>query len=647
MAELRFRFIELALRALGPGSPSRELARGELMDRLAHADPAAADDTLEMASARLERGNPRPLRQAALIFSGLLALLGILSMLWTDAYAEIKQLNPHYGFLGHKVRHQKEMEERLSRGMDSEQRLFLFANTRYADLPEVLEWQQSFEQEMPSDPAWLEEAILTSESRDRLLLERLDKFGASLEPDNGFWDLLVALHSKESSPFFEAFTKPRVESHLPARTKLRMEMLGTPRTLAEQVEQGFFVFRQRSWPPQEISKHYIDYTRADNLEAWAESKKIWESWAFRLQPWGSRDTEIHKLLDLDRMAMVMGGHRGGRGQWVDAERFKRVRAVVSRFRALSHGFGTASPPVTDFRREASSIVRNNADQALPGTFTAADFTPGRLAEHAVSDRYMAVCGASLLAFFALAAAFEGWRRLLPRRGLAAGLLPLFRPADVAWTFCLGVLLPFAWHLGITRFTPLGCRHIGLMEWDMMPAMQQAAGSLAFSVCMLQQTLRWRLARRMGVIGLRSPLLWVGWVMAAVAALFVPLIGIVGMLTRHQEPFLVLGSSMLGIPLLWIVWRAGITAVQPQETSFEGILLSRLLVPAYTVAAAVLLLAVPSLQREEQAWVARDHMSGPARDGSLMLQMDAHALASVRAALAEAWQGTSTDPLPAP
>ena len=81
-----------------------------------------------------------------------------------------------------------------------------------------------------------------------------------------------------------------------------------------------------------------------------------------------------------------------------------------------------------------------------------------------------------------------------------------------------------------------------------------------------------------------------------------------------------------------------TALQPQEAALEGVLLSRLLVPAYTVAAGVLLLAVVPLQKEERKWVARDTLGSPATDGSLMQAIDARTLAGIRAALRETWDG---------
>ena len=647
MADARFHFIELASRALRGNPPAHELARGELMDRLAHADPAATDDSLEAACARLERGGPRPARQAAVMLGGLLVLLGFLLPLLGGACKELKQLNPHYGFLGLGTRQQKEFESRLTAGMTPEERLFLLANTRYAEAAEVVEWQQSFEKELPGDPAWLEEAILTSESPDPRLRERLVQIGASLEPDNGFWDLLEGFRSKRNAPFLEAFAKPRIESHIPARTKRRLEMLGRPRTLAEQVEQNHFVFRQRSWPELAVGRSMVVHgSQARGPEDWRKTMDMWAAFGFELPTWGDRGTEFQKLNGLGAAVLMLEGDARARGLTNEEERMKRMKGVLSGIPSVSSGgFGIrarpgASPPVpaTSFRPQASSITRNAADNALPGTFTAEDFTPGRLAEHAVFDRYMALCGATIFVLFAVLAAFEGWRRLPARRGLAAGLIPLFKAVDAAWVAGLGILLPLAWHIGITRFTPLGCRYLGLMEWDMMPGLQQAGGSLLFSACMLQQTLRWRLAKRMGLIGLRASKLWSGWTVAAVAALFVPAIGMVVMVPRQQETFLLLGSSMAGIPMLWLIWRAGMTALQPQEAALEGVLLSRLLVPAYTVAAGVLLLAVVPLQKEERKWVARDTLGSPATDGSLMQAIDARTLAGIRAALREAWDG---------
>ena len=54
MLETRLRFIDLATRPLAGKGAAEDLARGELMDRLAHSTPAGGDDSLETAIVRLE-----------------------------------------------------------------------------------------------------------------------------------------------------------------------------------------------------------------------------------------------------------------------------------------------------------------------------------------------------------------------------------------------------------------------------------------------------------------------------------------------------------------------------------------------------------------------------------------------------------------
>lgn len=637
MPDPRFHFIDLVVRPLRGNQKGEELARGELMDRLAHGKPAAGDDTLEVAITRLEAKPSRPARRAGIVIGGLCLLLLVLVPVIRAGYEELVRLNPHYHFLGHAIRHQREFENRLTAGLGPAERLFLLANTRSVESSEVAEWQDSFDKQLPGDPGWLEEAILTSEASDPLVRERLDQLGASLDPDNGLWDLLEFQHSKRNKPFLEAFAKPRIESHLPARTKMRLEMLGPPVTLADQVERNHFLFRQRSWGnfasvPGIV--HYLTHSRGPEEwlkpEEWLEMTERWATVGFRLPLWGDGGTEYRKLVELRAVIPVLQRQARDHALWREEERMKRVAAVLS----------PLTGPPTPSRRlssHASSITRHRADFALPGTFTAEEFTPGRLAEHAVFDRYMALSGALLFALFAVLAAFEGWRRLPAPRGLAAGVLPIFRPVDIAWLGAFGIILPLLWHVGVTRFTPLGCRHLGLMEWDMMPAVQQAGGSFLFSACMILQTARWRAAKRMGFLGFRAPRLWAGWCIAAMAALFVPVMGMVIWMPRRQEEFLVLGSAMAGMPLLWLIWRSAMTAMQPQEASSEGVLLARVVIPVYTAAAGVLLALTLCLSAEEKKWVARDSLGGPATDGSLMQAVDVRAIQKIRADLQQAWR----------
>ena len=61
MPDPQSRFIDLATRPLAGREAEETLARGELMDRLAHSGPVAGDDDLETAVAGLEKRSPAAL----------------------------------------------------------------------------------------------------------------------------------------------------------------------------------------------------------------------------------------------------------------------------------------------------------------------------------------------------------------------------------------------------------------------------------------------------------------------------------------------------------------------------------------------------------------------------------------------------------
>jgi hypothetical protein len=265
----------------------------------------------------------------------------------------------------------------------------------------------------------------------------------------------------------------------------------------------------------------------------------------------------------------------------------------------------------------------------------AEFEPGRRAEFALADRYFALTAACIFTFFAFLAALEVWPRPGEIRGMALGLSPLLQRVDFAWLAGLGIAVPLAWHVLVTRFTPLACRDFALTEWDMIPAFSQAGGSVLLSVCLLLQTARWRIARRGGFLALRPPVLWPGWAAAAVAALFVPSLGVVRYLTKWEEEFLLLGSTAAGLPLLWLLWRGGAIAFGPRAASLGGVLTCRLLFPAFLTMAALLLAFMPLLKSEERRWVARDTVGGTDPAGSGLGRLEARTRAALRAELLEA------------
>lgn len=287
----------------------------------------------------------------------------------------------------------------------------------------------------------------------------------------------------------------------------------------------------------------------------------------------------------------------------DADRLERVADMESELRKRA---STAKPK--DFSRHSGTFEKWGFEyhQQIP---SAVERKPVRLAEYAVADRFTALTGVIAAFLVAAGGLIEILRRgVLPRR-LAGGLMPLFRASDRAWLFGLGLVLPAVWWFGITWYSPLGCRDIGLTFFEikgfpmMQPWLSQGLGGLVLAFVLLVQTARWRLGKRGAFLSLRPERMWIGWTMAVLAALFIPTQGIVRYLSADQDKFLLYGSAAGGIALLWLLWQAAMGLFVARENALGGQVLLRLLMPGVIALALLLLGAMPLLRKSERKWVA--------------------------------------------
>lgn len=648
MLEARQRLIDLATRPLAGNQTACDLAQGELMDRLAHARPADGDDLLEEATRRLEDIPPRAPWQSALGFAAALALSGaILFPVLRAAWQEMKELNPVYGFITFDYTHDEEWEARITDGLDAEKRAFLLANTQgFAHGAQAIRYAEASKR-FPEDPADFEEflayLLTTAANRQRTDCPPspgLMDHARRIDPGNGWWTLAGAELAYTSGYRWDSQQKrsdwisnelergarePRYASHLPGRTVRRLEMLAPVSDIASMVSRQRFASRQR------------------NLDDPSQSNIIWNG----------REMEL-RYTSLKRLIATWEDHvrrqlQPEQGAVLDSEVIFKIRQVSGTFfhGATRKGLPDEAARMDRWTKEAADILSRTPSlgprryaMTVSGSrqdFIAdvAEFEPGRRAEFALADRFFALTAACCFVVFAFLAALETWRRPEEIRGMALGLSPLFRPVDFAWLAGLGLAVPLAWHVLITRFTPLGCRDFAMTEWGMIPSFAQAGGSLLFATCMLLQTARWRLAKRAGILALRPQLLWPGWGAAAVAAVFAPCLGIVQYLTKWQEEFLLLGSTAAGIPLLWLLWRGGAIAFGPRSGSLGGVLTCRLVFPAFLAMAALLLALMPLLKSEERRWVARDTVGGTDPAGSGLGRLEARTQAALRQQLLDA------------
>ena len=665
----RFRFIDLAVGPLGKTAEA-ELARGELMSRVMHAEPAAGDDTLAMAEGRLEKSGSARLRWAALTITGLVVLIGALVPIVKAAWEEGQMLNPLYHFSSSWYHWTPKAQEHITASLNREEKIFLLANTGNVDDLEVLDWRKEVVKEPTTE--YLEEivaeglegqlplfqsprALASNRERRFPSLDCLLEWAAEQEPDNGRWPLETARilhapavsfdpsgrraylgdpgHLREAVKLIEkAAALPRIESQLQADTRRRLQLIGPVATVADQVPQNQFLSVQRERLPYGHQLHSVWLARGQELvrekdpAAWKAWVNHWAKIELALPAWGKAQTEGAELERLAATASAFAVQATDLGLAEEAARLKKVfRQALTLPRYLS----------VDEYRAAATITGGNHSRQLAVVEDLSAYTSGRMAEYALADRFIALGAALFFALLGWLAFLEGWRRLPAQRGLAASLMPLFGRRDFAWLAGLGILLPLAWHVITVRFTPLGWRDAGLSSWTGPLFFLQAAASLLFAWCMLLQTARWRIARRAGFAGLRSDRMWIGWVAAAVVGIFVPVAGIVRYVP-WKEQFLMFCGAALGLPLLWVIWRAAMAIFQPREAALGGVIACRLLIPFFTAAAALCLLLMIPLRAEEKKWVAQDRLGGPDPAGALLQQAEARGLERLREQLREVW-----------
>jgi hypothetical protein len=322
---------------------------------------------------------------------------------------------------------------------------------------------------------------------------------------------------------------------------------------------------------------------------------------------------------IGRTASRFAGKCRGLGLTEQAEWLERLKDTYVELRAKAS-------PSTGLARSSSSFAGRWFGGYADANFTLEDMKAGRMAEYAVADRFAAATGVIIFSLMVAGCMVEVLRRR-SASGLARGLMPLWRGSDYLWLIGLGVGLPLFWWFGIVHGSPLGCRDIGLTCFQfaqyplMQPWLSQDMGGLVFGAVMIIQMARWRWAKRGAFLALGQDRMWIGWTMAVVAALFIPIQGIVRYLPAHQEKFLLLGSTAGGIALLWLVWQVAVIVFFSRENSVGVQLLVRAILPAAATMAVLLLATMPLLRKTERAWVAKDELMrrDPAGTGLSVLE----------------------------
>jgi len=625
------------------------------MERLNHSRPGPKDDSLETATARLEAPAGHLLANGKQVLLMLVAFTIVLGAVGWWGWKDLVRIDYFYdvlpGYRGGFEAAERELEAKVP----DDQRLFFFANSvRFAgELREA--WRQSCEANLPDDPAWLETYVAASGVGDRAQRDRIFEKARRIDAGNGLWDLREAGFSLGASkarsitsrprglvlgpalpmiitdpPFHGAValieksvSAPRFQTTIPSSTTMRVAMLGRATDMAELSDRRMFGESQ-SGSGIYISKWDEFWEiRAKELES-SQDREGLRRWFETFERFQSRC--LNEAGD-DRLYQLVRSFNRSR----NARNFRDILSsagLTEEAARLDHWVREARRPQPAPQASVEELSQKVGVPALgewihyhnAGLVDESELEPMRRAEHAMADRMFAVAAATLFGLLAWLAALQSWRRGQPVRGLAGGVAMLLRPSDFAWICGLGIALPAAWHVGV-GITPLGARDYTIAYLDMLPFAMRAAGSFIFATCVLVQSVRWRLAKRGGLLGFR-PSLWQGWALAGTAALFVPAVGAVRYLTRGQEEFLILGSSVIGLPILWLLWRSLAWSLCPRHAALPAVLVCRMLVPSFVTASLVLLGAAVLLEREEHKWVLRDTLSHPDPTGMGMPVVEA-------------------------
>lgn len=284
-----------------------------------------------------------------------------------------------------------------------------------------------------------------------------------------------------------------------------------------------------------------------------------------------------------------------------------LKALVHEIEALDFTYRSRHPT-----GPPSHSARFGSWTDLPSDLTRDQTKPAGRTEWALAERAMTYVAAVIALWLVLFTAFEAFRRTRQVKGLAKGLMPLFRWSDHLWIAGLGLVLPLVWYVGITRLTPLGVRDLALDDDDgvaIIVSAIQVSGALMFGAVAMLWATYWRWEKRGGFLCLRGGGVFLGWVLALLAAASIPAAGSVRFITFKDDDnlamYLIGVSGLAVLGLLWLLWIGILNLCTPKANALRANLVSRTVLGWYLVGALCLVAGAELLRFEERVWIARD------------------------------------------
>ena len=635
------RFLEAATAPLGDNAERQVMARRELEECLAAGEAGAladAADALETAKRR-NWGKISLYAVTAVVSIVLLALPGGISAaidgMRSLLSAESSGSTPWVP---------NDSEDRISEGLNPQQRLLMFGDTTKSDPAERFKvlWDSD-----PANPAYFGEYSLRYiKDHHRLPPDFLDT-ADKLDPDNAWFTLIAAsVTAKDSVELIKQSPLERKQGvppgylildpkRLDEALRLLEKAAGQPRFHAYQssllADRIALLPRRTDFVSQLPSlvclvgipsavftlRHAADaadvgaWQAADrgDAEAFRRIAAIWET-CLRHMVEAERPDLFHGFVA--RVVLQSTSNRYSKTSLPGIEDVnQRWRPIAERMRQEKEERDTREWN-EELRLKGGLLAGWSLSSLMkvlrsPIPITDADLKPGRMVDHELFSRISAAVVWLVLGLMLLAAALYRRRASVLVRRLSGRLADLLKPVDWAWILGAGVVLPFLFYLAIYRLTPLGAR-----DWSIVASVFIVPGGQVAAMGFLMIVLpvliaRWRLGKRGAVLGWHKGRAWMGWAAVVCGALSLPVFGLSFASGKGSEAMMMAAAALLGILVLaWLL--LGLRAVFSERPALlRRATLSRVLVPAYALGMLLMVASMPLYHAAEKRWLAQDRL----------------------------------------
>jgi hypothetical protein len=652
------RLLDLATRPLETTPGLRDEAKGELMARASHS--GLPYDRLDL-SAPLERlAAAKPRKPWPRRIAMLLALLGMIGTLGTTVAVQAS-----------------ETALMAMASMMAAMNRFGGVSSSHVDNPLLLDYIRREAAELPlglgaadgesETAAWLERhpddlAMLQEQVSRRsrsagsvwsgLSVEETSTI-ARLDADNALWPLLQltphvnAAAASVVTPdfetefdkalrlFFEAAAKPAYRDHSVTLKRRQVDAFRPGKTLARnQIALTFAglvapVFEEYSGTLASLAKIHCDrLVAAGDKDGLARFFREWQQLARTIaESEAPVDAGTQAVLSqLNDMAPPILDALDQLG--MAAER-QEATLFHDRLPLLEAGVPMYTTPP---EIKAMGGARLNGTTPVPRDLAAAELIPARRTELAFLDRGIAAFLAVLAMIFTGLVGLEAYRRGRLVKGMAHGLLPLFRGVDHLWIGALGLGLPWLLWWVVTRLSPLGLRDFEFEPWPVLIWLLQPAAAFLLALVLLLQTARWRWGKRGGFLGLAPSLGGLGWAIAGLTGLAVPVAGLLRYLDLNQERsefFVIAVAGMAACGLLWLLWEGVMNLFTPRTSALRPNLAMRVLLPWSLAGVLTLLIGGAVSTAMERHWLAQDRLLPTWTSGSHVNALEERVAAELR------------------